>query len=345
VRNFVQNLVLRAAGLATGASARPPFQPSFAPDLPTGRRAIAPPGPAGSAPAGRDPATAEVTAEILATAGALAEPGLPMAPEVEARMADLPRGEGTPPPQAGDTGEQPPAPPRRLETGPVLGPLPATAPALAVWEEEALDEPPVPRPLPVEAPTPAARVDRPADEPPMRRPASEPPAGPPPRAARDRPVPKPPLLLPLAADVPTDRQVAMARQVPDPGTGDVTTASSRPAISPERPPATERREAGQPAATGPAVEARTGPMPAREAEPLSLPPLVRPAATPPGPRLATGPAAEQPATMAEAGPAVQVRIGTVEIQASHPAPPALPRPRPQPTGFDDYAHLRGMEWE
>ena len=336
--NFVQNLVLRAAGLATDAGARPPFQPSFAPDLPTGRRAIVPPGPAVSAPADRDPAPAGVTAEVLATAGALAEPRLPMAPEVDARMEDLPRGEGAPPPRAGDTGERPPAPPRRPEAGPVPGPLPAVAPAPAAWGEEVADEPPAPSPRPAQASTPAARVDSPTGEAPM------------PRPALDRPVPMLPLVLPLAADVPIDRRVAMARQVPDPSTGDVPRAGPRPAISPEGPPATERREAGQPAATGPALEARAGPMPAREAEPLSTPPLVRPAATPPGPRLAVGPAAEgtrleQPATMAEPGPAVQVRIGTVEVQASHPAPPSPPRPRPQPTGFDDYAHLRGLEWE
>lgn len=331
--NFVQNLVLRAAGLATDTGARPPFQPSFAPDLQIERRAIVSPGPAGSVPAGQEPAPTEGAAEVLATAGGLPGPGVPLAPEVDAQVEDLPRGEGAPPPRAGDTEERPPAPPRRPAAGPVPGPLPAVAPAPAAWGEEVADEPPAPSPRPAQASAPEARADRPAGEAPM------------PRPAHDRPVPELPLVLPLAADVPTDRQVAMARQVPDPSTGDVPRAGPRPAISPEGPPATERREAGQPAATGPALETRVGPMPARELAPLSAPPLVRPAATPPGPRLAVGPEAEQPATVAEAGPAVQVRIGTVEVQASHPAPPAPPRPRPQPKGFDDYAHLRGLEWE
>lgn len=70
--------------------------------------------------------------------------------------------------------------------------------------------------------------------------------------------------------------------------------------------------------------------------------LVAPRPTPPAARPTISARSEPRPTVSETASQVEVRIGTVEVRASRPTPVSPTRPRPAPEGFDSYARLRGQ---
>jgi hypothetical protein len=345
VSDFVHNLVLRAAGLAAGVSARPPLQPGFAPDLPTTRWGAALPRARGTQPVSRDAQPAEVPAaqprQPERLTGGTAPPNdrgavaLPWQ-DVEPAAGVTP----APPSPAEDASEQPPAASRSQAIPP---PMPtAIASPRKVHREEA--EPLTGERVAPQRPPQSGSVFPPdAHRSPelVRGGRLSPQQGGVSPAGESMATATPDGALQKGGEQPRRPPTLSAVETPVPG--------PRHTISPEEPivPA-----AGERAVVEPGAPLREEAIPAQALEPLpprtsmAAPlPLVRPAPAPPPPHLAIAPLSAPPATVAEAASAVQVRIGTVEVRASRPTSPVPPRPRPQPLGFDDYAHLRGLGWE
>ncbi len=315
--DFLHNLVRRGAGLGTGVSARPPFQPSFASDLPTVHRGASLP------PAAETPPPVSHEHEMPVEAPAPADDRGVVSPqwqdvEPAARVAPAP------PPVIEDTGAQP---------SPVRRPEATVAPRQ------------MPPATPVGPPRAAVREERVAVEPPTTRSAREPLAVQPPGPVQPRARAEAFQVWPLANDQAAPRRPSAL------GAVEWSAPRSQAVISAEVPHVAAGRETAQPAAVERSAPLRVEEAPTRELGPgpraseEPVPALVRPAPAPPPPRLTVGPLAPPQATIAGEVPAVQVRIGTVEVRASRPAPSAPPPPRPRPRGFDDYAHLRGQEWE
>jgi hypothetical protein len=336
VSDFVHNLVRRAAGLVADVSVRPPYQPSFAPELPTARRPAAPPGATATSPAQSPPDTVRLHQPEMATAtvSPVDEAGVtaPFPPDAGADVAQT----LTQSPPAENVGSQTPViRQQRVNAGHPPQPqtkLPMLRPSKPVLTSQSRT-------------TSGEQVEIAQPSPPSPRP--ELPEGRSLQSTPTRPSPgSAPTQLPVGNQVapwpPTDTNV-IERPVPRSQSVFLSDRSPVPSESPVTQPATV--ELGAP------LRAKPMPTPSTDREsssraPLeSAPPLVRPAPPPPPRRPVVRPFAPPPATLSEASTPVQVRIGTVEVRASRPAPPALPRPRPQPLGFDDYAHLRGLEWE
>jgi hypothetical protein len=348
VSDFVHNLVLRAAGLATGVSARPPFQPSFAPDLPTVRRPAAPSWTNAISPANRQAQPAEVPAPPPAH-----RPQASPSPSPEPPVLSVPREAPREAPLAGRSASESPAP--------HSGITPPAPEALVSDQAGPQPQPQVQQDSPAQSPE-SVRADRLSprpggDVPVAKSTATAAPGNAPPESVHDR-----------LADTKGVNQFSLASdRSPAPGHGrGLQTAWSTPSETgdhvrnrterPRQPATLDVDEAEFPPMSLPGSQAVISPArapvpteresvtvepgPPLRAEPL---PLVQPAPAPP-PRLLAAPLAP-PSPVTETAPAVQVRIGTVEVRASQPVPPAPLRSRPQPLGFDDYAHLRGLGWE
>jgi hypothetical protein len=328
VSDFVQKLVLRAAGLPVGLDARPASQPSFVPGLPTGPAEATTPW-ATPGPTSETPPRGEPPAPRRATAPAQM-PSLPPQRQDERPRASIPLGR-----DGAETAPSSPEPEHgaaRTPTG-ALPPLEGRSPTPVEREQGATtaDQPP-PRTTtgPVEPSAPVGQS-------PGRTMRSEQPAPPDGARAVSRAVPapqpsgdggtiwRPPMDHDVEELAPPPQPVSQAQPPPIAAETEATSLRAvEPGASPRGEPPTPR-----------------DPSPTSRATAETAGPAVRPAPAPPAPRLTIGSSAPPRATAAEAPRAVEVHIGTIEVRASRPVPATPSRPRRQPEGFDRYAQMRG----
>lgn len=320
--DFILNLVQRGAGLGPRVAQQPPLRPDFAPD-------------AGAAQATKaEPETAPVNEATLemrsATVSRSASPAATPPSTAPVRVEATPS--ATPPAETLHRRSQGPAPssPRRplTDTMSSLEEVSRPVEAVTLQPEQGVTghtpeisltpaepQPPNPQdtPKPVSPTVPAPRIEPtlqvPGDTPKSSQPSHSPPLPPPAESApRPQAPPKPFASLEIGA-------VAMPPAI-----------RTRP--MPEAPEATEPGAVAQVQAAAPHSTTTSSSLirPGSPQRPM-FPTLLEAAVTPSEPR------------------PIQVRIGTIEVRASTPPPPAPPR-APTPHGFDDYVLLRNyVSWE
>jgi hypothetical protein len=242
-----------------------------------------------------------------------------------------------------------PAPAASVPPAPAFAPSEASGPPPAAARAPAPPVAPADRAPPWEPPAPSARrraeqgraVDEPVQEAPMPAPR-RPPGAPEPEQPQPPRSPRPDAradLAPTPSKPPRGRVSAETENVVTTVVREErSTATPRPAQTPPL-PSVERRRNGKPDTDRPRRSRDR-----RSVEPER--PSSRPAA--PVPRSVERADTPRPRSSVDVPPVprepppVEVRIGAVEVRLGEPADPApQPQPTSGPTGFDEYASVRG----